>query len=324
MDLLSSGRPRPPEPRTRPWLSRARRLWRHRGTRAGAVVLVAAAALALLQVTVRPERLGDRAAGPDPDREPVPGPAVRPPPRADADPGPGADRRPAVRPAAGHRRPGHRVGNPGREPRPGPVLRRPQPLRAHHRAVRRRPVHRLPPPLRGGRRSRAHRLGDGDAADPRLGRARVPVVRPARADPRLLTARRPVPAGSRGLGSRPCPRSSRWESGRSPGRTSSRRPTCRGAPTPTAAQALAEFAGRACYQSWSKPNPATATNAGYLRHILEVGPPVGAGARHGHLLPHRRVPVAHPRADPAPALLVLAAVPAVRARSATRRWSSRT
>ncbi|GAA4026511.1 FAD-dependent thymidylate synthase [Allokutzneria multivorans] len=36
-------------------------------------------------------------------------------------------------------------------------------------------------------------------------------------------------------------------------------------------QALAEFAGRACYQSWRKPNPKTATNAGYLRHILEVG-----------------------------------------------------
>nr|WP_218862285.1 FAD-dependent thymidylate synthase [Actinopolyspora biskrensis] len=36
-------------------------------------------------------------------------------------------------------------------------------------------------------------------------------------------------------------------------------------------QALAEFAGRACYQSWSKPNPATATNAGYLGHIMEVG-----------------------------------------------------
>ncbi|MEH1013790.1 FAD-dependent thymidylate synthase [Micromonospora sp. CPCC 206060] len=36
-------------------------------------------------------------------------------------------------------------------------------------------------------------------------------------------------------------------------------------------QALAEFAGRACYQSWRKPNPATATNAGYLAHILEVG-----------------------------------------------------
>jgi thymidylate synthase (FAD) len=36
-------------------------------------------------------------------------------------------------------------------------------------------------------------------------------------------------------------------------------------------QALAEFAGRACYQSWSKPNPATNTNATYLAHILEVG-----------------------------------------------------
>jgi thymidylate synthase (FAD) len=36
-------------------------------------------------------------------------------------------------------------------------------------------------------------------------------------------------------------------------------------------QALAEFAGRACYQSWDKPNPATATNATYLAHILEVG-----------------------------------------------------
>ena len=36
-------------------------------------------------------------------------------------------------------------------------------------------------------------------------------------------------------------------------------------------QALAEFAGRACYESWHKPNPATATNAGYLRHILQVG-----------------------------------------------------
>ena len=36
-------------------------------------------------------------------------------------------------------------------------------------------------------------------------------------------------------------------------------------------QALAEFAARACYQSWKKPNPATATNAGYLQHILQVG-----------------------------------------------------
>src|SRR3954466_6654156 len=36
-------------------------------------------------------------------------------------------------------------------------------------------------------------------------------------------------------------------------------------------EALAEFAGRACYQSWKKPNPSTATNPGYPRHILEVG-----------------------------------------------------
>jgi thymidylate synthase (FAD) len=36
-------------------------------------------------------------------------------------------------------------------------------------------------------------------------------------------------------------------------------------------QALTEFAGRACYQSWSKPNPRTATNAGYLQHIIDVG-----------------------------------------------------
>ena len=33
---------------------------------------------------------------------------------------------------------------------------------------------------------------------------------------------------------------------------------------------LIEFAGRACYQSWKRPNAATATNAGYLGHILEV------------------------------------------------------
>lgn len=35
--------------------------------------------------------------------------------------------------------------------------------------------------------------------------------------------------------------------------------------------ALLEFAGRACYQSWSKPNPRTATNDGYLQHIIDVG-----------------------------------------------------
>lgn len=35
--------------------------------------------------------------------------------------------------------------------------------------------------------------------------------------------------------------------------------------------ALAEFAGRACYQSWDKPNPKTAENVDYLKHILDVG-----------------------------------------------------
>lgn len=33
---------------------------------------------------------------------------------------------------------------------------------------------------------------------------------------------------------------------------------------------LAEAAGRACYLSWHRPNPATATTAGYLAHIVEV------------------------------------------------------
>lgn len=36
-------------------------------------------------------------------------------------------------------------------------------------------------------------------------------------------------------------------------------------------QALLEFAGRACYQTWSKPNPRTATNAAYLQHLIDVG-----------------------------------------------------
>lgn len=39
----------------------------------------------------------------------------------------------------------------------------------------------------------------------------------------------------------------------------------------TGAEALVEFAGRACYESFDKPNPRTATNEGYIRHIMEVG-----------------------------------------------------
>jgi thymidylate synthase (FAD) len=32
---------------------------------------------------------------------------------------------------------------------------------------------------------------------------------------------------------------------------------------------LAEFGGRLCYQSWERPNPDTATNAGYLNNIIK-------------------------------------------------------
>ena len=53
-------------------------------------------------------------------------------------------------------------------------------------------------------------------------------------------------------------------------------------------QALLEFAGRACYQSWSKPNPKTATNAGYLQHIIDVG--VLAGPHRDEMPPGPVVP----------------------------------
>lgn len=42
-------------------------------------------------------------------------------------------------------------------------------------------------------------------------------------------------------------------------------------PEATPADAAAEFAGRACYQSFGKPNPNTRENSDYLAHILEVG-----------------------------------------------------
>ena len=34
---------------------------------------------------------------------------------------------------------------------------------------------------------------------------------------------------------------------------------------------LAEFAGRNCYQSFDRPNPATRENKDYLKHIIDVG-----------------------------------------------------
>lgn len=38
-----------------------------------------------------------------------------------------------------------------------------------------------------------------------------------------------------------------------------------------AGQQLAEYAGRACYQSWSRPHAKTATNKGYLKNIIDIG-----------------------------------------------------
>ncbi|PRQ12629.1 thymidylate synthase (FAD) [Corynebacterium sp. 13CS0277] len=39
----------------------------------------------------------------------------------------------------------------------------------------------------------------------------------------------------------------------------------------TGGQALIEFAGRACYETFHKPNPRTASNEAYIHHIMEVG-----------------------------------------------------
>lgn len=44
------------------------------------------------------------------------------------------------------------------------------------------------------------------------------------------------------------------------------------------AESVIEFAGRGCYQSWSRPNPNTATIEGYIDNILEVA--------HGSVLEH--------------------------------------
>lgn len=40
---------------------------------------------------------------------------------------------------------------------------------------------------------------------------------------------------------------------------------------PYAGEALIEFAGRLCYESWDMPNPATATSSGYLENIIKQG-----------------------------------------------------
>lgn len=40
---------------------------------------------------------------------------------------------------------------------------------------------------------------------------------------------------------------------------------------PNDAQALIEFAGRLCYESFDLPNPKTKENSGYIRNIIELG-----------------------------------------------------
>jgi thymidylate synthase (FAD) len=44
-------------------------------------------------------------------------------------------------------------------------------------------------------------------------------------------------------------------------------------PDPSAgdAESLVEFSGRACYETWDRPNPHTATADAYVRHIMDVG-----------------------------------------------------
>lgn len=39
----------------------------------------------------------------------------------------------------------------------------------------------------------------------------------------------------------------------------------------TLAEDVVEFAGRSCYESWSKPNPATRANSEYIAHIIKQG-----------------------------------------------------
>lgn len=41
--------------------------------------------------------------------------------------------------------------------------------------------------------------------------------------------------------------------------------------TVSPADAIAEFSGRACYESWHRPNPRTAATSDYLAHVIEIG-----------------------------------------------------
>lgn len=50
-------------------------------------------------------------------------------------------------------------------------------------------------------------------------------------------------------------------------------------PTATDAESLTEYAGRGCYESWDKPNPATASNADYIQRTA-------FDMAHGSILEH--------------------------------------
>ena len=95
-------------------------------------------------------------------------------------------------------------------------------------------------------------------------------------------------------------------------------------PTPTAATRCVEFAGRACYQSWDKPNPATATNAG----LPPAHPARSATCRCSSTAPHAVYVRGISRA-PTHELVrhrhfsYSAALAALRPRARHRRWSSR-
>lgn len=42
-------------------------------------------------------------------------------------------------------------------------------------------------------------------------------------------------------------------------------------PAASPAESVVEFAGRACYETFDRPNPHTAANDSYLHHVIEVG-----------------------------------------------------
>lgn len=89
------------------------------------------------------------------------------------------------------------------------------------------------------------------------------------------------------------------------------------------ASQLVEFAGRACYETWDKPNPHTATNAAYVRHVLDVGHLTVL--EHATATMYLRGVAFLCRGDyAAPALFFLSIVPTVRTCARSTRGGART